>query len=314
MRTVLLFVATALALTGCNKVAKGGGEVLAKTVVAKVEQKTVSSVLRSRLETVSDKVAAAELVPILERNPELLSLLEKKPEFLNKWVYLNQNLPKTAADSKFVRLFLDVEKYSKEGRFAGNKIENFIYKETGRGTVTVESKSGVQLAEITLNGGKPIVKVLNPKDNKFANLHPFPNAKYVFDNAEYLTDDIGRTVSSSFKIDKNYYLTPDLYNRKDITAIGKYKCAEQGYDGGHLLGQAFGGSSSVLNIVPMKALVNRSGEYRKLEKRWTEAADAGKTVKARVSLKYEGASERPAWIDVKYEIDGKEFSELISNI
>ena len=67
--------------------------------------------------------------------------------------------------------------------------------------------------------------------------------------AKYKTDNLGRVVESTFKIDKNYATTPNLYNRKNITAIGKLKGGMAGDDGGHLLGQQFGGSSTVLNVV-----------------------------------------------------------------
>lgn len=314
-------IGAAFFLTSCNKVVSKGAKVAEKEVAEKMAKTAVSTTLRSRLETVVGKELSSRLIKILENNPELAQLLEKNPSFINTWVYLEKNLPKNSLNTKFVKSLLNAEKYSKGGRFGGNKIENYILEELPDGRILVKSKSKLKelLGEINIFIDPPTVKVYTigpngPLRNMFANLHPMPNAKYIVDKAQYFTDDAGRVVKATFSIDKTHVTAPNLYNPKDITTIGKLKGGMAGDDGGHLLGNNFGGSSSVLNIVPMKSSVNRTGEFRELERLWEAAAKEGKIVQTEVKLKYPaGTSERPEWIEVIYNVDGKKYAKLISN-
>lgn len=321
-KTILSIMLVALCCaTSCNKVASKGAKVAEKEVMEKMAKTAVSTTLRSRLETVAGKQLSTRLIKLLENNPELARLLEKNPSFINTWVYLEKSLPKSSLNTKFVTSLLNAEKYSKGGRFGGNKIENYILEETTDGRILVKSRSKVKelLGEIDIFIDPPTVKVYTvgpngPLRNMFANLHPMPNAKYIVDKAQYFTDDAGRVVKTTFSIDKTHVTAPNLYNPKDITAIGKLKGGLAGDDGGHLLGNNFGGSSSVLNIVPMKSSVNRTGEFRELERLWEAAAKEGKTINTEIKLKYPaGTSERPEWIEVIYHVDGKKYTKLISN-
>lgn len=320
MKKYVVGILSLLVCVSCNKIAKQGIEVAEKEVVEETMKKTISKSLQERLEATVGTKAAAKLVNVLEDKPDLLSLLEKNGDIFYTWVYLNKQLPKSSLNYDFVKLFLYSEKYSKLGRFGGNKIENFVYKEGKDGEVFIMSKSGLNLGKISIFYDPPRVSLYEVNEGKvirnmFANLHPFPNVQYDLGGVTYKTDSWGRVISSEFTIDKNYMSKPNLYNAKDITAIGKLKGGMVGDDGGHLLAQQFGGSSTVLNVVPMKASVNRTGEYKRLEKLWNKAADEGKVVKAKVNLKYGNTNtERPDWIEVKYEINGETFTKLIANL
>lgn len=319
MKKVFIMAVAAVLLFSCGKVAKKGAKVAEKEaaeLITKGATKIPKS-LRERILTTFPPEFAEKTIKSLENcSPELIELLEKNGKIFYIWCDLNKQLPKYSLDPKFVKLFVFSENFSKQGRFAGNKIKSFVFKE-GKDKVIVKSKSGSDLGEIIfMDPPKVIIYETNNGrviTNWFANLHPFPNTTYELAGAKYKTDGMGRVVESTFKIDKKYANTPNLYNGKNITAIGKLKGGLAGDDGGHLLGQQFGGSSTVLNVVPMKSSVNRK-EYLKLERQWQQAADAGKTVNTKVKLKYDGTStERPAWIEVNYEIDGEKFTKLFKN-
>lgn len=319
MKKTFVMALAAMLLFSCGKVAKKGAKVAEKEateLIVKGATKIPKS-LRERILTTFPQEVADKIIKRLEGcSPELIELLEKDGKVFYIWCELNKQLPKYSLDPKFVKLFAFSENFSKQGRFAGNKVKNFVFEE-GKDRVIVKSKSGLDLGEIILvDPPKVIIYETNKGKvitNWFANLHPFPNTTYELAGAKYKTDGMGRVVENTFKIDKGYATTPNLYNGKNITTIGKLKGGLAGDDGGHLLGQQFGGSSTVLNVVPMKSSVNRK-EYLKLERQWQQTADAGKTVNAKVKLKYDGSStERPAWIEVIYEIDGKKYTKMFQN-
>ena len=314
----ILLMSSLFVLSNCNKVAKQGGKIAERTVVEKSAKVVLSKSIREKLETSFGPVVAINIAKKIENKPELVKLLEEKGQIFYSWVYLNKQLPNRSLDYDFVKLFVYSDKFSKFGRFGGNKIENFIYREGKDGEVLIKSKSGLDLGKILVFVDPPKVILYETNSGKvirnmFANLHPFPNVQYELGGVVYKTDSWGRIVSSEFKIDKNYISNPNLYNAKDITAAGKLKGGLAGDDGGHLLAQQFGGSSTVLNVVPMKSSVNK-GEYKKVEELWRKEADKGRIVKANINLKYgNSVSERPTWIEIKYEIDGEKYVKLIPN-
>ena len=69
----------------------------------------------------------------------------------------------------------------------------------------------------------------------------------------------------------------------------------------------------MINLIPMTSRVNKS-IYRSIENKWKQYASQNKDVKVKIELKYENASERPKWINIEYEVDGKKFYEVIENI
>lgn len=318
MKKYFVIMAVTLLLASCGKVAKQGGKVIEKEAIEKIAKGTISKTLKERVEVVAGKEAAPQLIKSLESNPDLLSLLEKNGNLLNSWVYLNKQLPTRSLDCDFVKMFALSEKYSKTGYFGGNKIENFVFKEGSDGEVLISSKLGEKLGKISTSVEPPLVTLYEVNGaktvrNMFANLHPFPNAQYDLAGVKYKTDSWGRIIEGDFSIDKSYVSKPNIYYPKDITAAGKVKGALTGDDGGHLFGQQFGGSSSVLNVVPMKSTLNR-GDYLAMERLWKKAADEGKIITAKVKLKYgNDATERPSWIEVTYDIDGEKVTKLFKN-
>lgn len=85
--------------------------------------------------------------------------------------------------------------------------------------------------------------------------------------------------------------------------------------GGHLIARVFGGAGEALNLVPMdKRLNGPGGKWYEMEKTWTQALDAGKTVKVDIQPVYSGGSTRPDSFVVIHTIgDGKPVSQTIYN-
>ena len=83
-------------------------------------------------------------------------------------------------------------------------------------------------------------------------------------------------------------------------------------DGGHLIATIFKGSGEIDNLVPMNATLNRK-EYKALEASWRRALEAGKEVKVIVKPIYIEKSSRPTEFKISYTIDGKKYSERLTN-
>ena len=76
-------------------------------------------------------------------------------------------------------------------------------------------------------------------------------------------------------------------------------------DGGHYIAARFNGPTDAFNHFAQDANFNRGG-YRVLENQWADETKSGKQVTVRITPSYDGASKRPAAIDVWYSIDGNE--------
>lgn len=80
---------------------------------------------------------------------------------------------------------------------------------------------------------------------------------------------------------------------------------------GHLIGDRFGGSPELDNLVSQAALVNQS-KYYKIEKQWAAAIKAGMKVSVDITVNYDGGT-RPTSFVVEYTIDGRQYKSDISN-
>jgi hypothetical protein len=86
----------------------------------------------------------------------------------------------------------------------------------------------------------------------------------------------------------------------------------EGYDGGHLIANLFGGAGERVNLIPQLSDVNR-GVYRAMEGQWADAIRAGRQVRVEVSPIYSGSSAVPAGVNVNYWIDGRPSSRFFPN-
>jgi hypothetical protein len=118
----------------------------------------------------------------------------------------------------------------------------------------------------------------------------------------YTTDDQGRIIS--VETDNLQLTKRDERLPHDKDTPGK----KEGDDAGHLIGDRFGGSPEIDNLVSQLSEVNR-GEYKKMENEWAEAIDRGETVQVKIEVKYDGDSKRPSEIIVKYKIGDGDWQE-----
>ena len=74
------------------------------------------------------------------------------------------------------------------------------------------------------------------------------------------------------------------------------------------------GSGDIDNLLPQACNINRvGGEYYELEELWANAVKGGAKVTVDVVPNYIGNSLRPESFDIKYWINGSEFSVSILN-
>ena len=81
---------------------------------------------------------------------------------------------------------------------------------------------------------------------------------------------------------------------------------------GHLIGDRFGGSSRIDNLVSQLATVNLS-DYKKLENCWAKEIKNGKKVTVEIEIVYDNDNLRPSGFNVVYYINGKKADKFISN-
>ena len=135
-----------------------------------------------------------------------------------------------------------------------------------------------------------------------------PDIEYTTNEGyQYKTDIDGRISSVEAKLqlgkaDRNQYA--------QRTVGGKDRLPND--DGGHLIASIFKGSGDIDNLVPMNATLNRS-EYKTLENTWRKAIEEGKEVTIKVKPIYDKKSHRPSEFKINYSIDGKKYSERLTN-
>ena len=83
-------------------------------------------------------------------------------------------------------------------------------------------------------------------------------------------------------------------------------------DAGHLIGDRFGGSPKLDNLVSQAQKVNRS-EYKVIEDIWAKALKEGKKVSVDIEVHYADGGARPTGFTVQYAIDGKWKKQTIEN-
>lgn len=83
-------------------------------------------------------------------------------------------------------------------------------------------------------------------------------------------------------------------------------------DGGHYIAARFNGPTDAFNHFAQDANFNR-GRYRALEDEWVREKKAGRRVFVKIVPAYEGRSQRPATIDIWFNVDGQIRSLKIPN-
>lgn len=79
-----------------------------------------------------------------------------------------------------------------------------------------------------------------------------------------------------------------------------------------MIASIFKGSGEIDNLVPMNATLNRK-EYKALEASWKKALESGNEVTVKIKPVYVGNSFRPNEFKISYTIDGKKYSDRLTN-
>lgn len=135
-----------------------------------------------------------------------------------------------------------------------------------------------------------------------------PNVKYRAGeyNYIYVTDELGRI---RYVYAEDLRLTKRKSRLKHVSkTLGKLVTDHAG----HLIGDRFGGSSRIDNLVSQLATVNLS-DYKKLENCWAKEIKNGKKVTVEIEIVYDNDNLRPSGFNVVYYINGKKADKFISN-
>ncbi|WP_336047172.1 DNA/RNA non-specific endonuclease [Solibacillus ferritrahens] len=164
-------------------------------------------------------------------------------------------------------------------------------KEQDKGKIsssTSEIKTFVNKGEQFTNGRKNKLK---------------PNIKYKTGEYDYLyeTDKLGRI--SKFETENLQLTKRDQRLPHSKNTPGKVKGQDHA---GHLVGDRFGGSPKIDNLVSQLSDVNLK-QYKKIEEKWAAALKEKppKKVTVNIEIIYSGDNMRPDKFIVNYTIDGK---------
>lgn len=319
MKHLILFCIVILLLSSCKRVVKDASDDVVRTVektvflkTLKITEKELGKALAKSI-TVLPKESQEYLLNVLSENPKMLVFFKNNPTFVSTWEYLRKHLSSDCINPDFLKMFVRANDYASYG---GNKLENFVYRKLKDGSIEVLSKNAAQSRLAIIKSGKIIEVVGDDVNNWFLQLKPFPDMKYIINGAEYVTDDMGRIVNAKAKL-RSSNLSGTRYRDGNVQKqMANLKGSLDGDHAGHLIGNQFGGSTNMVNLVPMNGKIN-TGAFKRLENQWKRAIENGKEVNLIIKLKYPNkpaGCERPDWIEIIFEIDGEFETELIKNV
>lgn len=135
-----------------------------------------------------------------------------------------------------------------------------------------------------------------------------PLHREVRNGYEYQIDDQGRTRRVSGTI----VLADKPVRSRSAQAQAGGADRRPSDDGGHYITARFNGPTDAFNHFAQDANFNR-GKYRLLEDQWASAKRAGKSVTVQIVPSYDGASKRPAVINIWFRINGHQESVKLAN-
>lgn len=320
-RLILIFMSCLLLLTAsCKRASKDGTKEVVEAVVksgsSKVltySEKDLGRALFKSISVLSED-SKCYLLDLLSSNPKLLVFFKDNPGFVSSWDYLRKYLPDDCKNPEFLKMFIYANDYATYG---GNKIENFVYKKIKDGSIEVFNRDGTTLLA-KIKPGKIIEVIGGNINNWFLQLKPFPNTKYIINNVEYLTDDLGRVVNAKSKITPSNIVGQKYRDSNVQRQMSSLKGSMPSDDAGHLIGNQFGGSTNMINLVPMSSSINRQGgAFAKIEQQLLKALKENKDVEIEIILKYPTkpkGTQRPEWFEITYYIDRVKKVEILKNV
>lgn len=137
-----------------------------------------------------------------------------------------------------------------------------------------------------------------------------PDTEYDLNGYHYKTDSNGRIVEVSGTLrEKSHDGRKPLNVRMDDIAWGDQK---EDDDRGHLIADQFDGSNESGNLTAQNKDVNRK-EVKDFEQQLAKEVEAGKKVEVKITVVYEGDSNRPSAYIYDCKIDGKPVKKVFRN-
>lgn len=137
-----------------------------------------------------------------------------------------------------------------------------------------------------------------------------PNNEYKINGYEYKTDESGRIVEASGRLQvKDHEGYRKIKDSKSDVGKGDEKETD---DKGHLIGDQFNGSNGLENLVAQDSKINQV-DYRNFENELAQKVNTGNDVRVSIKPEYSGDSHRPDAIVVNYSIDGKQGMRIFPN-
>jgi predicted ribonuclease toxin of YeeF-YezG toxin-antitoxin module len=139
-----------------------------------------------------------------------------------------------------------------------------------------------------------------------------PNFEYESNGYKYKTDAQGRIIQVEGQL-QNQKGGRSPYSQR---TVGNGDGRLPGDQGGHLIGDQFGGAGGKENLVPMDAGVNNyhKGKWGQMEKRWAGEIEKGNTVDVKIEPQYSDGTNRPSHFKIKETINGETNSITIRNV
>ncbi|MFC7625447.1 DNA/RNA non-specific endonuclease [Microlunatus sp. GCM10028923] len=148
----------------------------------------------------------------------------------------------------------------------------------------------------------------NPEHKELLNQPPRDSTVVVDERFTYRTDDRGRVVHASAKLE-----VVDLDHPRDRSAQANLIGKLPGDHAGHLFARIFQGPGDAINLTPMEGNRVNLSAYKAVENSWRKALLEGKEVRAEVELVYRSEKMRADAFQVTYWIDGKIHYDVIHN-
>ena len=129
-----------------------------------------------------------------------------------------------------------------------------------------------------------------------------PDSNYNANGYNYATDSKGRITS----VEGDLKLEKGGRNPYAQRTVGKGDGRLVDDQGGHLIGDQFGGAGGKEKLVPMDKGVNNyhKGEWGQMEKNWAEQLKNGKKVSVKIEPQYSGTDIRSSSFKITETIDG----------
>ncbi|MCD7750510.1 MAG: DNA/RNA non-specific endonuclease [Lachnospiraceae bacterium] len=136
------------------------------------------------------------------------------------------------------------------------------------------------------------------------------DTEYEINGYTYKTDEHGRIISARGKLHlKDWNGRPPIRDTMEDIGKGDQKETDER---GHLIGDQFGGSNGLENMIPQDAEINKK-DHKNFENELAKEVKAGRDVRVTVEPHYGDDSHRPDRIEVTYYIDGEKSVKTFPN-